>query len=90
MQNCRRWHAGVELQMACIAAAEPAWNEEQASEALNSGFMLEHPDVYDELQVPADMIAEVLVPAEAKKLHEYSAALSQAQAQRNRQSQPAR
>ena len=70
----------VELRMACVAQTEPEWDEGRATQALNKGFLLEHPSTYDDLEVPPELIAEVMTAAEAKAVHGYSAALSQVKA----------
>ncbi len=73
---CRK----TDLQMACLHAVVPDWNDQQVLQALNKGFLCEHPDIYEELYIEPQMMSEVLVPTEAKAVETYSAALSQVKA----------
>ena len=63
--------------MACIAAVEPEWDEYEGLQALEAGFKILNPDLYDGLCISPSMMAEVLAASEAKGVYEYDAALSQ-------------
>jgi hypothetical protein len=72
----------VDLQMACMAAVEPEWDEERAAQSLHRGFVMEHPDTYENLKIPPKMVAEVVTPSEAKEVEKFASALSQVRARK--------
>ena len=72
----------TELKMACIAAVEPEWDEHEGLQALEAGFQILNPDLYDGLCIPPSMMADVLAASEAKGVYEYDAALSQKKARK--------
>ena len=72
----------LELKMACIAAVEPEWTDEQAWKALSKGFIAENPDTYKEFKISAGQLAEVVANNEAKDVHAFAAALSQVKAKK--------
>ena len=72
----------TELKMACIAAVEPEWDEHEALRALEAGFKMMNPDLYDGLCIAPSMMAEVLAASEAQGVYDYDAALSQKRAKK--------
>ena len=56
----------TELKMACIAAVEPEWDEYEGLQALEAGFKITNPDLYEGLCISPEMMAEVLAASEAK------------------------
>ena len=72
----------TELKMACIAAVEPEWDEHEALRALEAGFKMTHPDMYDAFVIAPSMMAEVLAASEAQGVYDYDAALSQKRAKK--------
>ena len=72
----------TELKMACIAAVEPAWDEHEGLRALEAGFKMMNPDLYDALVIAPSMMAEVLAASEAQGVYDYDAALSQKRAKK--------
>ena len=56
----------TELRMACIAAVEPEWDEYEGLQALEAGFKITNPDLYDGLCISPSMVAEVLGASEVK------------------------
>ena len=72
----------VDLQMACLSAEKPDWTEDQAAAALSHGFLLEHPNVYEDMEIPAEHIGEVLSATEAKEVAGYQKALDLVKAQK--------
>jgi hypothetical protein len=63
----------TDLQMACIAAAEPGITDRDVARRLNRAFMMEHADHYADLHVDPATLADVVTPSEAKELATYSA-----------------
>jgi len=72
----------TELKMACIAAVEPEWDEHEGLQALEAGFKITNPNLYDGLCISPSMMAEVLAASEAKGIYDYDAALSQKKARK--------
>ena len=72
----------TELKMACIAAVEPEWDEHEALRALEAGFKMTNPDLFDALVIAPSMMAEVLAASEAQGVYDYDAALSQKRAKK--------
>ena len=72
----------VDLQMACISAVEPEWTEDQAAAALSHGFLMENPNAYEEMELPAEKIGEVLTATEAKEVQTYQHSLDLVKAQK--------
>ena len=72
----------TELKMACIAAVEPEWDEYEGLQALEAGFKITNPDLYDGLCISPSMMVEVLAASEAKAMYDYDAALSQKKARK--------
>ena len=73
----------AELKLACLHAHNPNMTQAEASAALTAGFLLEHPETYQDVEVPEDLLAEVFTATETKKVHEYHAALSQVKAKKD-------
>jgi len=76
-QDVAGLHRKTDLQMACMQAMHPEWDDAAASVALNKAFLEDNPDTYEELALPACMMGEVVTANEAKEVAKYSAALSQ-------------
>ena len=51
-------------------------------QALETGFKIANPDLYDGLCISPAMMAEVLAASEAKGIYDYDAALSQKKARK--------
>ena len=51
-------------------------------QALEAGFKITNPDLYDGLCISPSVMAEVLAASEAKGVYEYDAALSQKKARK--------
>ena len=63
----------TDLQLACMAAAEPGITDRDVARQLNRGFMLEHADHYADLHVDPAILADVVTKGEAKEIASYSA-----------------
>ena len=72
----------TDLKMACIAAVEPEWDEYKGLQALEAGFKITNPDLYDGLCISPSMMAELLAASDAKGIYDYDAALSQKKARK--------
>ena len=60
----------VELTLACLKDLEPTWTHVDATRALNTCFLIEHPDACEHVPVDPDMLSEVVTSSEAKKVQE--------------------
>jgi hypothetical protein len=63
----------MELALSCLKCIRPEWTEVEATKALNKGFILEHPDCYDDIVVPDDILEDVLNNADGRKARAMSA-----------------
>jgi hypothetical protein len=63
----------TDLQMACIACAEPAITDSCVAQRLNRAFMMAHADHYADLHVDPATLADVVTPSEAKEIASYAA-----------------
>jgi hypothetical protein len=72
----------MELALSCMRSLKPEWTEVEATKALNKGFILEHPDCYDDILVPDEILQDVLNNADGRKAREMSAAHDWLKAQR--------
>ena len=62
----------VELAMACLKHVRPDIEDVDAMKLLNKGYLLENPECFGDIQIPADVLADFLTAPEAKlvKQHE--------------------
>ena len=63
----------TDLQMACIACAEPGITDSDVARRLNRAFMMAHADHYADLHVDPATLADVVTPSEAKEIASYMA-----------------
>ena len=68
--------------MAAMSKVEPTWTDVEASQALHTCFVLENPDTYSELPVDPSIVSELVVPSEAKAIHEYASGLEKIKAKK--------